>query len=135
MPKVRCVTLRWKDLRDCHTFLFILDLFVSMWRDVCPQLHCVYPYLLMNLAKAWNLWCCVARSSKIQNPVGQLWTVTRISTRTFVIIINRHACHRCIYILVTVILPVGASTITFFIKMYLLSPFLILFLWLWKFCN
>ena len=71
----------------------------------------------------------------IQNPklIGQLRTVTKIFTRTFVI--ARHSCHRCIYILVTVIFAVVACKITFLIKTYLLSPFLIIFWWIWTFWD
>ena len=65
--------------------------------------------------------------------MGQLWTVTKCFTRTFVI--ARHMCYRCLYPLVTVIFAVVACTITFFIKTYLLSLFLVIFLWLWKFHN
>ena len=35
-------------LLSSHIFI-VLDLFVSLWRDVCPQLQYVYPYILMNL--------------------------------------------------------------------------------------
>ena len=73
--------------------------------------------------------CC----SIIQNPIDQLRTVTKIFTRKFVI--TRHMCHRLIYLFVTVIFAVAACTITFFIKMYLLLPFIILLWWLWTFCN
>ena len=41
-------------------------------------------------------------------------TVTKVPTRTFVII--RHMCHICIYVLVTVTLAVVAFTITFSLK-------------------
>ena len=59
VPKVRCVILRWKDFCYRHIFVFVLDIFVSPWRDVHPQLQCIYPYLLMILE--WNpkllVWC------------------------------------------------------------------------------
>ena len=50
--KIRCVMLRQKYLRYRCTCWFILVLFVSLWCDVCPQLQCVYPYLLIKLE--WN---------------------------------------------------------------------------------
>ena len=73
----------------------------------------------------------MARCSRIQNPIGQLLTFTKISTRKFVI--TRHVCHRCIHLLVTIIFAVVACTITFFIRMYFLSQFLIIFWCLWTF--
>ena len=69
--------------------------------------------------------------SRIQNPIDQLWTVTKISTRIFVITI--HAWHICIYLLVAFIFAVVACTIAFSIKTYLFSPFLVIFWWLWTF--
>ena len=35
VPKVSCVTLHWKDLHDCHTFLFVLDIF-CFYVTWCP---------------------------------------------------------------------------------------------------
>ena len=61
-----------------------------------------------------NIWRHVTLCSRIQNPIGQLQTVTKISTSTFVII--RHMFHRCIYLLVTVIFSVFACTIKFSLK-------------------
>ena len=75
----------------------------------------------------------MARCSITQNPIDQLRTVTKISTRTFVIV--RNTCHIYIYLLVTVIFAVVVCMITFFIRTYLLSPFIIIFWWIWKFCN
>ena len=60
-------------------------------------------------------------------------TVTIIFTWTFVI--ARHNCHICVYLMVNVVFTVVTWTMTFFIKTYLLSPFLIIFCWLWTFCN
>ena len=71
--------------------------------------------------------------SRIQNPIGKLLTVDIFFRWKFVI--ARHTCHRCIYLLVTVIFAVVSCMITFFIKAYLLSPFLIIFWCLWKFYN
>ena len=73
--------------------------------------------------------CC----SQIPNPIGLLRTVTILYTFEFVI--TRHSCHRCVYLMVIVIFAVAACTITFFIKTYLLSPFLIVFWWIGKFCD
>ena len=71
------------------------------------------------------------------NPVGLLSTVTEISTRNFVII--RHTCHRCIYILVAVIITVATlfvwCRITTFTETDLFLPFLIIFRWILTFCN
>ena len=75
----------------------------------------------------------MARCSRIQNPIGQLQTVTILYT--FLFVINIHSCHRCVYLMVIVIFAVVACTITFFIKTYLLSPFLIIFWWLGTFCD
>ena len=71
----------------------------------------------------------------LQNPKSNRSIVNyhQISTRTLVII--RNTCHRCIYLLVTVIFAIVVCTINFFIKMYLLWPFLVIFWWLWEFCN
>ena len=75
--------------------------------------------------------------SWIYNPIGQLQTVTKNPTRTLVMI--RHKFHRCIYLLVIFIFAVVAfflwSKINYFIKTYLLSPFLVIFRWLWTFFN
>ena len=46
---VRCIRLRWMSFRYRCTFIFVLDLFVSLWRDVRPQLQCIYLYPLTNL--------------------------------------------------------------------------------------
>ena len=73
--------------------------------------------------------CC----SRIQDKIGQLQTV--IIILTWKCVITRHTCNRCIYLLVNVIFDVVACTITFFINMYLLSPFFIIFWWLWTFCD
>ena len=75
----------------------------------------------------------MVRCYRIQNPIGQLQTVTKISTGTFVI--TRRMCHRCIYLLVTVIIAIIAYTIEFLIKTYLIFTFLIFFWWLGTFCN
>ena len=75
----------------------------------------------------------MARCYRIQNPIGQLRTVTILYTFAFVI--TRYLCHRWVYLLVIIIFAVVACTITFFIKMYLLSPFLIIFRWLGTFCD
>ena len=75
----------------------------------------------------------MAHCSRIQNPIGQLRTVTIIFTLIFVI--ARHTCHRCIYLLYTVIFAVVACTITFFNKTYLLSKFSIICWWLWIFWD
>ena len=80
-----------------------------------------------------NLWRHMALCSRIQNPIGQLRTVTILYT--FAFIIARHSCHRYVYIMVIVIFDVVSCTINFFIKMYLLSPFFIIFWWLGTFCN
>ena len=71
--------------------------------------------------------------SRIQNPIGQLQTVTKISTGTFVI--TRHMCNICIYLLVTIIFAVVACMIIFPIKTYLLSPFIIIIWWCWTLWN
>ena len=64
-------------------------------------------------------------------------TITKISTRTFVII--RHLCHICIYLLIFIIITVLGfflwCTITPFIDLYLLSLFLVIFTWFWTFIN
>ena len=70
----------------------------------------------------------MARCSRIQNPICQLQTVTILYTLAFVI--TRHSRHRCVYIMFVIIFFVVACTITFFIKTYLLSPFLIIFWWI-----
>ena len=44
--------LQWNSFRYRRTFLFVLDPFYLPWRDVRPQLQCIYPYLLMILE--WN---------------------------------------------------------------------------------
>ena len=75
----------------------------------------------------------MTRCSRIQNPIGQLKTVTRIPTRTLVII--RYMYHICIYLLITFILDVVACTINIFNKTYLFSSFLIFFWWLRTFYN
>ena len=75
----------------------------------------------------------MARFSWIQNTIGQLRTVTILYTFAFVI--TRYSCHRCVYIMIVVIFAVVACTITFFIKTYLLSPFLIIFWCLGTFCD
>ena len=75
----------------------------------------------------------MARCSRIQNPIVQLQTVTILSTFAFVI--TRHSWHRCVYLMVIVIFSVVACTITFFIKTYLLLPFLIVFWWIGTFCD
>ena len=71
--------------------------------------------------------------SQIQNPIGQLRTVTILYTFAFVI--TRHLFHRCVYIMVVVIFTVVSYMITFFIKTYLLTPFLIISRWLGTFCD
>ena len=73
--------------------------------------------------------CC----SWIQNPIGQLRTVTILFTFAFVI--TRHSCHICVYLMVTVVFAVVACTITFFIKTYWLTSFLTVFRWLGTFCD
>ena len=75
----------------------------------------------------------MARLSWIQNTIGQLRTVTILYT--FVFVITRHTCHRCVYLMVIVIFSVVACTITFLIKTYFLLPFLIILWWLWTFCD
>ena len=75
----------------------------------------------------------MARCSQIQNPIVQLRTVTIIFT--FAFIITRHSCHRCVYLMVIIIFAVVSCTITFFIKTYLPSPFIIIFWWLGTFCD
>ena len=75
----------------------------------------------------------MARCSRIQNPIGQLWTVTILYTFAFVV--TRHSCHRCVYLMVIVIFAVVACTINFFIKTYLLTPVIIIFWWIGIFCN
>ena len=60
-------------------------------------------------------------------------TVTILDNFAFVI--ARHSCHRYVYLMVIVIFAVVACTITFLIKAYLLSPFLIIFWWLGTYCN
>ena len=54
-------------------------------------------------------------------------------TRKLVII--RHTCHIYIYLLVIFIFSLVTKMISSFIKMYLISPFLILFWWLRTFFN
>ena len=44
----------------------------------------------------------------------------------------RHACHRCVYLMVIVIFAVVACTIPFFVKTYLLSPFFNYLLVAWE---
>ena len=73
------------------------------------------------------------RCSRIQNPIGQLRTVTILFTLAFVI--TRQACHRCVYLTVIVIFAVVACIITFFIKMNWLTSFLTILRWLGTFCN
>ena len=75
----------------------------------------------------------MARSSWIQNPICQLRTVTILFT--FAFFITRHACHRCVYLMVIVIFAVVACTITFFIKTYWLTSFLTVFRWLGTSCD
>ena len=66
-------------------------------------------------------------------PNSRIANYHQISTRTSVI--TSHTWHKCIYLLVIVIFSVVLCTIIFFIKTYLILPFLILFRWLWTFCN
>ena len=73
--------------------------------------------------------CC----SRTQNPIGQLQTVTILSTFAFVITI--HLLYRCVYLMVIVIFAVVACTINFFIRTYLLTSFLIIFWWFGTFCD
>ena len=104
-----------RDMMSIHNFNVFIHIFLLTWN------------------KIRKFWHHVTRWSRIQNPIGQLRTVTKISTRTF--IITRHMCHRCIYILVTVIFSFVTCTITSFIKTYLLLLFVIFFWWLRIFCN
>ena len=63
--------------------------------------------------------------SRIKYPIGQLWTVTNFSTRKFVI--NRHACHICIYLLVTIIFPLSQARLPFSLKNNCFFRFLLSF--------
>ena len=75
----------------------------------------------------------MARSSWIQNPIGQFLTVAIVFT--FVFVITRHSCHRCVYLKVIVIIAVAACTFTFFLGFFRLASFLTVFRWLGKFCD
>ena len=75
----------------------------------------------------------MARCSRIQNPIGQLQTVTVLST--FAFIVTRHSCRRCVYLMGIAIFAVVACTITSFIITYLLSLILVIFWWLGTFCD
>ena len=60
------------------------------------------------------------------SPLLQKCSVSVFSlTIIFPFIIARHSCHRCIYLVITIIFAVVACTITFFIKTCLL----------WAFCD
>ena len=71
--------------------------------------------------------CC----SWIENPIGLLWTITEISTRTFSI--TRQMYHRCIHILIMIVSTVlglfFGCTITPFIETDFLSSFVVIFRW------
>ena len=56
----------------------------------------------------------MARCSRIQDPIGQLQTVTILSTFAFVI--TRHSCQRCVYLMVIVIFPLPHARLTFSLK-------------------
>ena len=131
--KVRCIILRWMSFCYRRTFVFVLDIFVSPWRDVRPQLQCIYPYLL--IIPEWNPKLLASNGTLLlnQNPIVRLRTVTILFTFAFVV--TRHSCHRCVYLMVVVIFAVVACMINFFIKTYLLSLFLIIFWWLGTFCD
>ena len=111
VPKVHCITLWWKDLRYRHTFLFILVLFVSPWHDFCPQLQYVYHYVLINLE--WNLKPLVSCVTLFHNPKSNWSTANWHQNRHQDIRHSRHTCHRCIYLLVTVVFAVIICRITF----------------------
>ena len=51
---------------------------------------------------------------RTQNPIGQFQTVTKIYTRK--IFINRHTCHRCIYILSLLFSPFPHAWLKFSLK-------------------
>ena len=97
-----------------HIFICICPFFLP-WRDVRTQLQCFYPYIIKNLESNWKPLVSCGTLLHNPNKIGQLWTVTTISTGTF--FITRHTCHRWIYLLVTVIFAVVACTIKMFIKM------------------
>ena len=71
------------------------------------------------------------------NPIGKLRTCTKISTRSF--FINRHSCHKYIYILIVIIITVLESffrcTISTFVETDLIFSFLVHFRWLQTFRN
>ena len=75
----------------------------------------------------------MARSSWIQNTIGQLLTVTIVLNFAFVI--TRHSCHRCVYFKVIVIIAVVACTITLFLRFFRLASFLTVFKRIWTFCD
>ena len=125
--------LRWKSFRYYCTFVFIFVLFVLPWRDVLPQLQCIYPYIIMILEL--NPKRLVSYGMLLPD-LKSNWSIANYHhTFTFLFFSARHSCHRCVYLMVVVIFFVVAYTITFFIIKYLRLSFLIVFWWLGKFCD
>ena len=85
--------------------------------------------------ETWGVIWYVSPESKIQ--LVNFQTITKISTITF--FNNRHMCHRCIYILIVIIITVLGlfliCTITPFIKREITLLFVIIFRWFWEFIN
>ena len=75
----------------------------------------------------------MARSSWVQNPIGQLRTISIIFV--FVYVIIRHSCHICVYFKVIVIFAVVFCTIAFFLRFVRLASFLTVFRWFGTFCD
>ena len=75
----------------------------------------------------------MARSSWIQNPIGQLRTIAIIFVFPYVII--RHSCHRCVYFKVIVIVAIVFHTISFLLRFFRLAFLFAVFRWLGTFCN
>ena len=74
----------------------------------------------------------VSRGTLLHNPKSN-WLIANCHHNFHLdVIIARHSCHRCVYLLVTVFFAVVACTIAFFVQTYLLSSFLFIFLWLCK---
>ena len=119
--KVRCIILRWISFRYCHTFVFLLIIFGLLWHDVCLQLQCIYPYLLMILE--WNPKLLASYGTLLLN-LKSNWSIANCQhTLHFVFVITRHSCHRCVYLMVVDIFTVFACTITFSLKSTCLCRF------------
>ena len=95
-----------------HTWPFC---FAVTW---CPSATSIYLSVYSNEPvikyETYGIMWHIAPESRIQNPIIQLQTITRIFTRTFVI--ARHKCHRCIHLLLFLFLPLSHAQLPFSLR-------------------